>query len=56
MAVGFGERVNAINNARQDVERVEGMSFDAESCAEVEESVGTLEVSCFYESYSGFFA
>ena len=30
------------------------MLFDAESCTEVEEPVGTLEVSCWSEAYSGF--
>ena len=35
--------MNAINNVRRDGERVEGTSFDAASCAEVEEPVGTLE-------------
>ena len=44
--VCIGKRVNANNNARQDKEKGEGMSFDTASCAEVKESVGTLEVSC----------
>ena len=56
LVVGVGERVNAINNARQEGERGEGTPFDATSCAEVEEPVGTLDFSCWYETYSGFCA
>ena len=51
-----GKRVNAINNARRYGERGEGTSFDAASCAEVEEPVGTLEFSCWSETYSEFCA
>ena len=32
------------------------MLFDAASYTEVEEPMGTLEVSCWYEAYSGFCA
>ena len=32
----------------------EVIMFDVASCTEVEEPVGTLEVSCWSEAYSGF--
>ena len=48
LVVGVGERLYAVDNARRDGERGEGTSFDAASCTEVEEPVGTLEVSCWY--------
>ena len=47
LVVGVSKRVNAINNTFRDGERGEGMFFDAASCAEFEEPVGTLEVSCW---------
>ena len=50
------ERVNVIDKARWDRERGEDMFLDEASCAEVEEPVGTLEVSCWSEAYSGFCA
>ena len=43
LVVGVGERVNVINNACRYGKRGEGTPFDAASCAEVEELVGTLE-------------
>ena len=46
----------AVNNACQDGERGEGKLFYVESCTEVEEPVGTLEVSCWSNAYSGFCA
>ena len=48
--------MNAIDNARRDGERGEGALFDVASCAEVEEPVGTLEVSCWSKAYSEFCA
>ena len=56
LVVGVGKRVNAINNARRDGERGEGMSFDVASYVEVDEPVGTLEVSCWSKAYRGFCA
>ena len=41
MVVGVGKRVKAIDNARRDGERSEGTSFDAASCVDIEEPVGT---------------
>ena len=54
LVVGVGERLKAINNACRDGERGKGTSFDEASCVEVEEPVGTLEVYCWSEAYSGF--
>ena len=54
--VSVGERVHAVDSARWDGERGEGTLFDAAFCKEVEEPVGTLEVSCWYKAYSGFCA
>ena len=56
LAVGVSECVNTINNACRDRERGDGTSFDVASCAEVEGPVGTLEVSCWSETYSRFCA
>ena len=55
LVVGVGECVKKINNARRDEERGEGTWFDAASRAEVEEPVGTLEVSCCSKEYNGFY-
>ena len=46
----------AVDNANRDRERGEGTLFDAASCTEVEEPVGTLEVSYWSEAYSGIFS
>ena len=46
--------VYAVDNARQDGDRGEGTLFDEASCTEVEETVGTLKVSCWSEVYSWF--
>ena len=53
LVVSTGERVHAVDNARQDGEKGEGTSFDAASCTEVDEPIGTLEVSCWSKAYSG---
>ena len=56
LVVSIGDRVYAVGNARWDGERNEGTSFDAASCTEVEEPVGTLDVSCWSEAYNGLCA
>ena len=56
LVVGVSKRDNEISNVRPDRERGEGTSFDAASCAEFEEPVGTLEFSFFPETYSRFCA
>ena len=56
LVVSVIKRVYTVNNARQDRERGEGTLFDAAFCKEVEEPIGTLEVSCWSEAYSEFCA
>ena len=56
MVVSIGKRVYAVDNMRWDGKRGEDTLFDAASCKEVEEPVGTLEVSCWSEAYSGLCA
>ena len=56
MVVSVGERVHAVDNAHWDGERDKDTLFDADSCTEVEEPIGTLEVYCWSEADSGFCA
>ena len=51
LVVDVGKRVNAIDNARRYGKRGEDTLFDAASCAEVEEPVGNVEVSCRSKAY-----
>ena len=56
MVIGVGKRMHAVDNARQEGGRGEGTPFDASSCTEIEEPVGTLESFCWSKAYSGFYA
>ena len=54
LLVSVDERVHAVDNACRDRERVKGTSFDVDSGTDIEQPIGTLEVSCLSEADSGF--
>ena len=54
LVVSVGERMRAVDNACRDGERDEVTLFDVASCKEVQEPIGTSEVTYPNESYSGF--
>ena len=56
LVVSVGERIHAVDNVCRDGERVKGTPFDTVSGKEVEEPIGTLEVSCWSEADIGFCA
>ena len=56
MVVSLGKRMHTVNNARRDGDMGKGVLFIPASCKEVEEPMGTLEVSCWSEADSRFCA
>ena len=56
LVVSIGERVHAVDNVFQDGDTGKGKLFDSVSRTNFEEPRGTLEVSCWPESDSGFCA